>query len=89
MHFGYVLLSRRDQKYYIGFTDDVDKRLERHNSGSVPSARNRRPLDLIYYEAYVDKRDALGREIFLKSGSGHRFLKKQLKHYLNMGTRVP
>jgi len=37
---------------------------------------------LIYYEAYLNKNDALGRERFLKSGSGRRFLKNQLRHYL-------
>ena len=81
MHFVYVLLSGKDQKYYIGYTDDVQIRLEKHNSGSVPSTKHRRPLELIYYEAYTDKRDVLGREQFLKSGSGHRYLKKQLKFY--------
>jgi len=89
MYCVYILMSRSDQKYYIGFTDEVEGRLKRHNQGAVPSTRNRRPLDLIYYEAYVDKRDALGREVFLKSGSGHRFLKKQLRYYLDMEMRVP
>jgi hypothetical protein len=37
---------------------------------------------LIYYEAYLDEEDALGRERYLKSGSGRRFLKSQLKHHL-------
>jgi hypothetical protein len=37
---------------------------------------------LIYYEAYVNQEDALGRERYLKSGSGRRFLKAQLRHYL-------
>ena len=35
-----------------------------------------------YYEAYLEEEDALGREQFLKSGSGRRFLKNQLRHYL-------
>ena len=39
-------------------------------------------MGLIYYEAYLEEEDALGREKFLKSGSGRRFLKKQLRHYL-------
>ena len=83
MHFVYVLLSGKDQKYYIGYTDNIENRVKKHNSGSVRSTKNRRPLDLIYYEAYIDRRDASGREKFLKSGSGHRFLKKQLKYFLD------
>jgi len=39
-------------------------------------------LKLIYFEAYLNQSDALGREKFLKSGSGHRFIKKQLNNYL-------
>ena len=37
---------------------------------------------LIYYEAYIEKRDAIGREKFLKSGSGRKYLNKQLRNYL-------
>ena len=37
---------------------------------------------LIYYEAYLEEADALGRERFLKSGGGRRFLKNQLRNYL-------
>ena len=82
MCFVYVLLSRKDQRFYIGFTENVLERFGNHNSGSVESTKYRRPLELIYYEGYCDKMDAQGREIFLKSGSGHRFLEKQLRNYL-------
>ena len=82
MHFVYVLRSRKDGEWYIGYSMSVEGRLEEHNSGRNVSTRERRPLELMYYEAYQDKMDALGREIFLKSGSGHRFLKKQLAHFL-------
>ena len=82
MYFVYLLMSQKDNECYVGSTEDIERRLEDHNSGKVPSTANRRPLELIYYEAYTDKRDALGREKFLKSGSGKRYLKKQLKYYL-------
>jgi len=80
MFFVYVLISSKDKNLYIGFSENVIQRLEEHNSGKNISTRNRRPFELIYYEAYIDQKDALGREKFLKSGSGHRFLEKQLKH---------
>ena len=41
------------------------------------------PWKLIYYEAYLERDDALGRERYLKSGSGRKFLKTQLRHYLD------
>jgi hypothetical protein len=40
------------------------------------------PWKLIYYEAYIEQSDALGREKYLKSGAGRRFLKSQLRNYL-------
>ena len=82
MFFAYVLLSRADQNLYIGFSSNLEKRLDDHNNGRVRATKRRRPLELIYYEAYLNKKDAEGREKFLKSGSGHRFLKKQLKNTL-------
>jgi putative endonuclease len=82
MYFVYVLESLKDRGWYIGFTEDVHRRLIDHNSGKNYSTSQRRPMRLIYYEAYMEKMDALGREKFLKSGSGHRFLKKQLVHFL-------
>ncbi len=81
MNFVYVLLSKKDDQLYIGFSENVLQRLENHNAGKVESTKNRRPFELIYYEFYLERDDALGREKFLKSGSGHRFLRKQLKYF--------
>ncbi len=83
MFFAYVLLSKIDNKFYIGFTDNIQDRVNAHNSGKVESTKQRKPFELIYYEMYLDKRDAESREKFLKSGSGHRFLKKQLKYFFD------
>jgi len=82
MFYVYVLLSLKDHNLYIGFSSDLKQRIKSHNSGKVASTKSRRPLKLIYYEAYVSEKDTLGREKFLKSGSGLRFLKKQLKETL-------
>lgn len=81
MHFVYLLASTKDKSWYIGYTTDLKARLVKHNEGGNLSTKARKPFKLIYYEAYLSKKDALGRETFLKSGAGHRFLKKQLKNY--------
>lgn len=81
MYFVYLLKSMKDAHWYIGFTDNIERRLSSHNDGRNISTATRRPWELVYYEAYLNKFDALGRERFLKSGSGHRFLKKQLVHF--------
>jgi putative endonuclease len=80
----YVLESIKTKKWYIGFTpSDVIKRLNKHNNGEVVSTKSFRPWRLIYYESYLNRNDATGREKFLKSGAGRSFLKKQLKNYLS------
>ena len=82
MYFVYLLESINTGKWYIGFTPvDVPKRLDKHNLGLVQSSKSFRPWRLIYFEAYLDRKDATGQEKFLKSGAGRKFLIKQLAHY--------
>ena len=81
MYYVYVLQSEIDRGIYIGYTADLVSRLRVHNAGKSKSTSSRYPLRLIYYEADVLEEDALGRERFLKSGSGRRYLDKQLHHY--------
>lgn len=82
MYFVYVIQSEIIQHLYIGFTEDPKARLAAHNKGDNISTHTGRPWRLIYLEAYLHKQDALNREKFLKSGSGHRYINKQLHHFL-------
>ena len=75
----YVLQSEVDEGLYIGFTSDLKRRLAEHQEGKSFSTSYRRPCRLIYYEAYLEETDAMGRERYLKSGGGRRFLAKQLR----------
>ena len=88
MHYVYVLHSEKDKKLYTGYTNNIKRRFEEHKTGKVESTKNRRPLKLIYYEAYIEKTDAQNREVFLKSGSGKNFLKKQLKIYFEKNSSI-
>jgi putative endonuclease len=81
MYFTYVLHSEKDDKLYVGFTNDLKQRFELHNKGRVDSTKGRRPLKLIYYEACTDRKDATNREKYLKTHYGRMFLKKRLKSY--------
>ena len=83
MEYTYVLLSEKDNRFYTGCTNDVEKRLRDHNKGRVPSTAYRVPLKLIYYEACLDRSDAIRRERFLKTGKGKQFLKKRLAGFLS------
>lgn len=81
MYYIYILKSGTDERFYTGFSGNLKKRLEDHNKGSVDSTKNRRPLELIYYEAYKEKSDALKREKFLKTTKGKLQLRKQISLY--------
>ena len=82
MFYTYVLRSEKDGHFYVGFTKDLELRFERHNKGLVESTKHRRPLQLIYYEACLNRDDATKREKYLKSYHGKMFLKNRLKSYL-------
>ncbi|MBU1871126.1 GIY-YIG nuclease family protein [Patescibacteria group bacterium] len=83
MYYVYVLENQNDKSLYIGFTTNIEKRVNEHNSGKGSrTTKLKEDWMLIYYESYLNKQDALGREKFLKSGSGRRYINKQLAHYL-------
>ena len=85
MYYAYLLENLGDKSWYIGSTSDLKRRIKEHQTGSGGrTTRIKKNWHLIYYEAYLDKRDAVGREKFLKSGSGRKYLKKQLKNYLSL-----
>lgn len=78
MFYTYVLLSLKDNKCYIGHTNDLKKRLVDHNKGLVISTKSRRPFKLVYYEACLELEKAIKREKYFKSGFGRRYLKNRL-----------
>jgi putative endonuclease len=78
----YVLRSESDSGFYIGYSTDLKRRFSEHARGASLATKSRGPWKLIYYEAYTEREDAEGREKFLKSGAGRRFLHAQLRHYL-------
>jgi len=66
MFYMYILKSLKDDKLYIGSTNNLRRRLEEHNSGLNKSTKTRSPFNLIYYEAYTNEEDARHREHNLK-----------------------
>ena len=79
----YILRSKKDNKFYIGCTNNLKERIRKHNEGKVFSTKIRAPLVLIYYEAYLHRKDAEDRERFFKTGWGRQYIKKILTHYLS------
>ena len=84
MLYTYVIQSKKDKKWYTGYTNDLRKRFNEHNSNKVYYTKNRGPFNLIYYEACLNQQDARSREKYLKTGMGKRYLKNRLKRFLSL-----
>jgi len=83
MFYAYVLKSEKDGRLYIGYTDDIRRRIKEHNSGLNTSTRHRKPFYLVYCEIYLSSKDARIRESRLKKfKKSYTELKKRIKHSL-------
>lgn len=83
MYYVYILQSLRKIGWlYKGVTSDLKKRREEHNKGKNFSTAPYAPFKLIYYEAYLLKKDAEAREKYLKTSMGKRVIKKQLANFM-------
>lgn len=88
MYYVYVLQSSADNKFYTGCTHNLQERFKLHNAGKVFATKNRIPLLLIYYEAFINKHDAFKREQWFKTGWGRNQLKKILSHHLSHHLKI-
>ena len=82
MYFVYILQSDKDGKFYVGYTNNIRRRVDEHNNGEVSITKHRRPFRLVYLEGYLNQQDATASEKFFKTGWGRTHLKKVLKNYL-------
>ena len=81
MFYVYILKSRRNGKKYTGYTKNLERRLLQHNTG-----KNKRkfscingPWDLMFFENFETRSDAMKREKFLKSGKGREYIKERIE----------
>lgn len=84
MFYVYILLSQKDDKFYIGYTSDLKKRIIQHKEGKVISTSKRLPVKLIYFEGYLKKEDAERNEKYYKTTKGREDLRKKLKTFLKL-----
>ena len=75
MYCFYVLKSLTYKRFYVGLTDDIDRRVKEHNNGKTRSTRFYGPWNLLFYEPYQTRIEARKREKYLKSGIGKEFIK--------------
>ncbi|MBU3965024.1 GIY-YIG nuclease family protein [Patescibacteria group bacterium] len=83
MYYVYILQSEKDNKFYTGYTKNLKLRFEQHRRGLVESTKNRKPLNIIYYEACLNQQDATHREKYLKTYLGKMFIKNRLARWFS------
>lgn len=87
-YYVYILQSLKNKSLYIGYSTDIKTRFFQHNNGESKATKPFRPYKLIYYESFLNMKDAKHREEYLKSGYGRRTIKKMLSHYFDKNTDI-
>ncbi len=76
MFYTYILYSESKDKYYVGYTSNIETRLEKHNSGNSRSTKNGIPWKIAYYETHENKSDAIKREYGIKRKKSRKYIEK-------------
>lgn len=79
MFYTYVLKDK-DGDWYTGWSSNLISRLKEHQSGFVLSTKHKRPVKLVYYEACLNKDNAIKREKSLKTGFGRAYLRRRISY---------
>ena len=79
MYYVYILCSLKDSSYYIGYTGNLERRVQDHNRGRTQSGKNRGPFQLVHYEKAGSRLEAAQREKRIKSYKGGNAFRKLLK----------
>ncbi len=88
MFYTYIIQSDIDQTLYIGLTNNIQQRLERHNAGSEEYTSKKRPWQILFYAAFRTRLEAAQFEKYLKSGSGREFIRKRIQLSSNLSAEV-
>lgn len=83
MYYVYAIYDKFSDRFYIGYTNDLRKRIIEHKSKQNFTTKRMLSQKLAYYEACVSKKDAQKREKQLKTGFGRGYLRKRLEDYLS------
>ena len=76
----YILHSKKLDRYYVGFTNDLSRILTEHNRIKGKYTDSGIPWVLVYKESYALKKDAMDREKFIKSQKSKKFITELVAH---------
>lgn len=87
-YFVYILKSKIKEITYVGFTNDIERRVMEHNSGKLKFTRIYKPWEVVYLEEFYSKAEARKREKYFKSAAGRRLIRKILEENKCPGSSV-
>ena len=76
MFFVYILYSCKRDRYYVGYTSEIENRVAKHNSGSTTSTKSVIPWELVYREQFNSKKEAIKREKEIKKMKSRIYILK-------------
>ena len=80
MYYTYILYSLSIDKYYIGYTQNLELRLERHNSGWGKFSSRGIPWKLVHKEEFNSKSDSIKREKEIKQKKSRKYIEGLISH---------
>jgi putative endonuclease len=80
MYYTYILYSTKVDKYYVGYTHNLDLRLEHHNSGWGKYSSAGIPWTLVYFEEFESRSEAMKRENDIKKKKSRNYIEKLISH---------
>lgn len=78
MFYTYILFSSTTKKYYCGSTDNLERRINQHNSGYSKSTKGGVPWELKYFEEFTGRADAVRRENEIKKKKSKKYIEELL-----------
>ena len=88
MYHVYILRSKKNNKFYVGYSENYTRRADEHNSGKVKSTKNNRPWEIYYCEKYLNERDAIKREKQIKLWKSRKSIKRLKFLNKNRGSSI-
>jgi putative endonuclease len=84
MFYTYVIKSVSFDYFYKGHCEDLKIRLKQHNSGMTASIKPYIPFEIVYFEEFAIREEAIKREKYFKSAAGRKFLKRKMTSGFNL-----
>ncbi len=82
-YYVYILHSQLKNRYYIGYSQNLEDRIAKHNAGATPSTKTGKPWILVYKEEFIDKNTALRRELAIKKMKSRKYIERLISGHSN------